>query len=83
MRRATWYLPGYTQPRRSGVGPRVNIVGWIVYWREWDEDKQEYVLRHEIVNEMLKMWDGTKKKITGKRKEHPTLEPQDYVRSSP
>eukprot|EP01047_Picozoa_sp_COSAG01_P062100 COSAG01_NODE_7845_length_3028_cov_8.342438_2_plen_165_part_00 len=80
MRRATWYLPGQSLPSRSGVGKRMNIMGAIVYWREMDANLGKYVLRCEVLRDVLHMWNGsTKDQETGERKAQPTAEPNDLV----
>lgn len=62
-------------PGRSGVGPRVNIVGAIVYWTCPHTD--------ELMSELavLRMWDGRTEKKMGeekKKKEERTEELLDY-----
>ena len=57
MRRSQWYQIGKTIPRRSGVGPRQNIIGAIAFWREKNSAGQ-YELKHKVIQECLKVWDG-------------------------
>jgi hypothetical protein len=62
-------------PGQSGVGPRVNIVGAIVYWTD--------IHTHELKSELavLRMWDGRTEKKMGaakKRKHEVTEELLDY-----
>ena len=86
MRRASWFKPGQSLPKRSGVGPRLNVMGAIAYWREKDADGK-YELKCELLVDMLKMWDGKKEDPNKQQKKERTAEPEDYVsrayRSSP
>ena len=80
MRRSQWYQIGKTIPRRSGVGPRQNIIGAIAFWREKNSAGQ-YELKHKVIQECLKVWDGRTTDASKRRhaaKKVKTEEPWDY-----
>ena len=84
MRRSQWYQIGKTIPRRSGVGPRQNIIGAIAFWREKNSAGQ-YELKHKVIQECLKVWDGRTTDASKRRhaaKKVKTEEPWDYHATS-